>query len=698
MTPNGRAGHSQSPKLPTSKRRKIAIACEPCRKRKVRCDGKQPTCSPCITSRKTYTCIYESSPQATQQRYIEELQNRITDLGGHVNVQASQDASSESMQQPDSGQSGIFTATASAHVGAISDASSPDVVFGESSTATFLQQLSHEAGQKDRPPLFAPNESDSGPLRLDRSTEQSAVLPIRRIADDLINCYWQYMHPLFPILHEPTFTAAYKKSWTSDQPIPHATPKPTSDNPGEIKEALFFSTLNIIFALGTRFCSSIPSTEKEITSKRFYRRARLNFPYDLLDFGSLPVLQMILLQGVYLQSTTEVSRCWNVIGVAVRMAQSLGLHAEGTQGRKKTQLELEMGRRLWWCCIVLDRLAAATFGWPMMVQGECTIPLPILSDNALSIEGGNTSSGVDTSSDLCVFRSTCDLFSILGEILSTIYQNNGALLRTTAAQNQASHTLSHIMGLNGRLDAYLISTPPYIRSFIEETEPPTANTVSETIFIHQQAISCRYYFCRPRFLYTKILLLRPALLLHLDNSTIMQETYTPPNPHILTHAIDVCARACSRVIEILHHNLSSPLRMPDWHIVYITFTAATSLLAIFKSRSKSCCPPINVKVDIDQSLQHCYRILGTLEQSIAVSSQAIRSLQNLERKIAVEKEITTRSTHEMFIPRDMEQGEDLSQGLEGLEEFDWWVNPSAWLSRQVDGLEKEGFGDGGWII
>ncbi|CAC9890749.1 unnamed protein product [Aureobasidium pullulans] len=699
MTTNGRVGHLQSSKSPTSKRRKIAIACEPCRKRKVRCDGKQPTCSPCMTSRKTYTCIYESSPQATQQRYIEELQNRITDLGGHVNVQASQDASSESMQQPDSGQSGIFTATASAHLGPITDASSPDVVFGESSTATFLQQLSHEAGQKDRPPLFAPNESDSCPLRLDRSTEQSAELPIRRIADDLINCYWQYMHPLFPILHEPTFTAAYKKSWTSDQPIPHATPKPTSDNPGEIKEALFFSTLNIIFALGTRFCSSIPSTEKEITSKRFYRRARLNFPYDLLDFSSLPVLQMVLLQGVYLQSTTEVSRCWNVIGVAVRMAQSLGLHAEGTQDRKKTELEREMGRRLWWCCIVLDRLAAATFGWPMMVQDECTIPLPMLSDNALNLEEGNTSSGVDTSSDLCVFRSTCDLFGILGEILSTIYQNNGALLRTTAAQNQASQTLSHIMGLNGRLDAYLISTPPYIRSFIEETEPPTANTVSDTILIHQQAISCRYRYCHRRFLYTKILLLRPALILHVEDPDMSQETYTSPNPHILTHAINVCARACSRVIEILHHNLSSPLRMPDWHIVYITFTAATSLLAIFKSRSNSSFPPINVKVDINQSLRHCYRILGTLEQSIAVSSQAVRSLQNLELTTTMEKEITTRSTHEMLIvPRDMEQGEDLSQGLEGLEEFDWWVNPSAWLSRQVDGLEGEGFGDGGWII
>lgn len=142
----------------------------------------------------------------------------------------------------------------------------------------------------------------------------------------------------------------------------------------------------------------------------------------------------------------------------------------------------------------MRRLAAATFGWPMMVQGECNIPLPMLSDNALSIEGGNTLSGDDTSSDLCVFRSTCDLFGILGEILSTIYQNNGALLRTTAAQNQALQALSRIMGLNGRLDAYLISTPPYIRSFIEETESPTANTVSDTILINQQAISYRYCF------------------------------------------------------------------------------------------------------------------------------------------------------------------------------------------------------------
>lgn len=147
--------------------------------------------------------------------------------------------------------------------------------------------------------------------------------------------------------------------------------------------------------------------------------------------------------------------------------------------------------------------------------------------------------------------------------------------------------------------------------------------------------------------------------------------------------------------------------MTDWntHHLAVTFTAATSLLAISKSRSKSCFPSIgydiDVDVNIDQSLQHCYHILGTLEQSIAVSSQAVRSLQNLELTINMEKEITTRSTHEMFVPRDMEQGEDLSQGLEGLEgleEFDWWVNPSAWLSRQVDGLEGEGFGDGGWMM
>lgn len=145
--------------------------------------------------------------------------------------------------------------------------------------------------------------------------------------------------------------AAYEKSWTS-QPNGGAI---ADERCREFEEALFLSTLNVMFALGTRFSGSVPETEKSDTEKEFYTRSRQIFGYDVLDCTSLPVLQMVLLQGIYLQSTTEVSRCWNVIGVATRMAQSLGLHLDQTYQRQKTTYAREMGKRLWHSCLVLDR-------------------------------------------------------------------------------------------------------------------------------------------------------------------------------------------------------------------------------------------------------------------------------------------------------------------------------------------------------
>jgi hypothetical protein len=65
---------------------------------------------------------------------------------------------------------------------------------------------------------------------------------------------------------------------------------------------------------------------------------------------------MLLVSGVYLQSTRYASRCWNVIGLAIRTAQSLGLHLDLTKYRPDNQLNKEMARRIWHTCLVLDKL------------------------------------------------------------------------------------------------------------------------------------------------------------------------------------------------------------------------------------------------------------------------------------------------------------------------------------------------------
>jgi hypothetical protein len=66
-----------------ARRRKIALACESCRDKKVRCDGTKPICGPC--TRRSYTvdkCVYklDNARSASNDEYLKILHNRIREL------------------------------------------------------------------------------------------------------------------------------------------------------------------------------------------------------------------------------------------------------------------------------------------------------------------------------------------------------------------------------------------------------------------------------------------------------------------------------------------------------------------------------------------------------------------------------------------------------------------------------------------
>jgi hypothetical protein len=180
-----------------------------------------------------------------------------------------------------------------------------------------------------------------------------------------------------------------------------------------------------------------------------------------------------------------------------------------------------------------------------------------------------------------VFTYACELFSIIGDILSTLYCNNGALLPPSANQMQHAQTLSQVMALNGRLEAYLITIPRSLRTFIEGSEQTNPIDNLGPGLVIQQAISCRYgLHYRPilctkplihefRYLYAKILLLRPALLMPLEKQNFAEEEVgLSHRDTLIVHAIDLCISSSSRILDILHNSLNSPYRVADWHVVY----------------------------------------------------------------------------------------------------------------------------------
>lgn len=235
-----------------------------------------------------------------------------------------------------------------------------EAMYGPSSTIAFLRHVmpnqsrhgsvtpgGHQQSSRASLDVKA-GSTPAVPDRIAARIDGLAVLPMRRQADNFLLCYWEFIHPLFPVLHRPTFLRKYDRLWTEgDDTQTHYDT--------EAEEAIFTSTLNLVFALGCKFSSLIDASQKASVADDFYQRSRQSYPYDILDSTSISLVQMLILTGVYLQSTQHASRCWNSVGLAIRMAQSLGLHVDHSSRKSITQLELEMRRRIWHSCVHLDR-------------------------------------------------------------------------------------------------------------------------------------------------------------------------------------------------------------------------------------------------------------------------------------------------------------------------------------------------------
>jgi len=239
-----------------------------------------------------------------------------------------------------------------------------ECLYGGSSTIAFVRHVAgqtpgqgslqssasrRKANVTQQVPLVSPTVGTSPDIILGRN-ERVALLPHRRSADNYLHCFWEFVHPVFPVLHKTSFMSRYEALWL---PEPE-TPRNGSDTT-DVEDVMFTSNLNLVFALGCQYSGRVPSTQKTAMANDFYQRARHLFLFDILDSTSISIVQMLLLTGIYLQSTRSASRCWNSVGLAIRVAQSLGLHLDYAGLRPESQLKKEMRRRIWHTCVVLDK-------------------------------------------------------------------------------------------------------------------------------------------------------------------------------------------------------------------------------------------------------------------------------------------------------------------------------------------------------
>lgn len=190
-------------------------------------------------------------------------------------------------------------------------------------------------------------------------------IPPRSQADALLDDYWTYFHSLYPVLHRPSFMEKYMTLWapSSARTPPHGLKsQPPKGYYAALDDKLFHCLLNLAFALGTQFGTAVDEGDRRELGLIFFKRAKALIDFDILARGDIFLVQMLILLGHYLQSTDMASACWNMVGLAIRVAQGIGLHHEPDYCEQgccskgmSSQLEMEMRRRAWTSCILLDR-------------------------------------------------------------------------------------------------------------------------------------------------------------------------------------------------------------------------------------------------------------------------------------------------------------------------------------------------------
>ncbi|KIX99976.1 uncharacterized protein Z520_04614 [Fonsecaea multimorphosa CBS 102226] len=455
------------------------------------------------------------------------------------------------------------------------------------------------------------------PKQHDQSIAELFVLPPRRVADDMMEKYWNEVYLLYPFLMRERFMPAYQRIWTG------------ADR--ETDQRLLYCILNLIFAICCQISKRESPSEKAAAAEVFYKRASNLLQVNLISSGSLELVQALLLMGQYLQSTEWPHRCWVAIGLAIRISQGSGLHLRRTT-MNVAQIDRELARRAWHGCVFMDRMVSMTLGRPMMISrtDASVVPFPeAIDDQYLSLEIGQDHSQPQGQVSIIEFYvQSLKLYIITEEILSVMYPHEDAASSPTRASSAleklASLDFNTILRIDSAITNWYKAVPNELKIHSDSLPEP-----------HKAAHARQANILRLRCLQVQILLFRPILSLLLAQEIRSKAICLPTAELWLPLSMGlICVRKCMRnaleMISIIYEKQINPRSndielLPAWWFqVFFIYTAATALIP---ARVYS-----YIRGDISQtSLTEAWRrSLEVLRRLSPLSPTATRCLAALE--------------------------------------------------------------------
>ncbi|KAM0544649.1 hypothetical protein ACHAPJ_011710 [Fusarium lateritium] len=426
--------------------KRISAACQRCRRRKQKCDGRHPVCGSCAAA--NVSCVPSDRLVVKTDKececdhlrgQVERLKDRVNELQSRLTMQSrmpSEARSQESQLQIRPADTGRLNdrPEPDGSVGSLERAYSGRMLLptfrglganGNSETGFMSSpwQLWQGLAASDTPPAATP----------------SNTFNLHRDGISLIEVFFDRRWPQYPVLHRPTFMEQHY--------IPYCN--------GQTRDRLSAFEVHMVLAIGASEKARI-SSDAPISHEFFFEAAvrDLDAVLSAEDIDCIKCLSLLCLFG---SNEPQSVNLWYTVGMALRLAVGIDMHRQESLTHKSL-LDAEMRKRLFWSLYTMDRSVSISLGRPLGIQdADITVPLPLLlTDEQVAGPADRAIANIlPDVRDMSAFRHIVELRQINAGIYTALHSAGGANMD---ASNLDSIRQQHYT----RLNAWLLSAPRYL--------------------------------------------------------------------------------------------------------------------------------------------------------------------------------------------------------------------------------------------
>jgi hypothetical protein len=180
----------------------------------------------------------------------------------------------------------------------------------------------------------------------------------KKVWDEVFDIFKVHFSTQLPFLHPPTFRNRIRQA--SNPRDPSVAPTDLRDG-GVLLLALLMLTARFHSGLVDYHSTAKPRNPLDASE---YYAATLKTAIGPTGFNltssSIDGIQALLMLALYEWGQTRDLSAWIYSGIAIRLAQAIRLpYEEDEENHRDNATEIEVRRRTWWSCFIIDRMLSA---------------------------------------------------------------------------------------------------------------------------------------------------------------------------------------------------------------------------------------------------------------------------------------------------------------------------------------------------